>query len=69
MATKLPNWHKIFQMTTKLPNVSNGHKINQHFLFQGPTKYTQIVIFWSKNKPSGNPELRCAKHWEGLTAG
>jgi hypothetical protein len=33
-------------MYTKcLSNIPNGHKIYQHFLFQGPPKYTQIWIF------------------------
>jgi hypothetical protein len=55
----LPKWVKRYQMTTKLPNgqnsISNGlknipncHTIYQHFIFQGPPKYVQIVIFGQK---------------------
>jgi hypothetical protein len=37
-------------------NIPNGHKIYQHFPFQGPSKFTQIGIFGLKlHKPSGNP--------------
>jgi hypothetical protein len=48
---------KVYQMTTKLPN---AHKINSKYYncpFQGPPKYTQIGIFWSEKKPTGNPAL------------
>jgi hypothetical protein len=30
-------------------NISNDHKIYQHFTFPGPPKYTQIGIFGIKN--------------------
>jgi hypothetical protein len=47
-----PNANKI----TKWPlNIPNGHKIYQHFLFQGPSNYPQFGIFWFDNKLSGNP--------------
>jgi hypothetical protein len=42
---KIPNGHKINQIAIKNPmavNASNGHKIYQHFPFQGPPKFTQI---------------------------
>jgi hypothetical protein len=29
-------------------NIPNGHKIYQHFPFQGPPKFTQIGIFGFK---------------------
>jgi hypothetical protein len=39
---KIPIEHKI----TKWPlNIPNGHKIYQHFPFQGLPKFTQIFIF------------------------
>jgi hypothetical protein len=38
-------------------NIPNGHTINQHLPFKGPTKYTHIWDFWFENKPSGNPEF------------
>jgi hypothetical protein len=42
----------IYQMTTKYTNwpqnIPNDHDLYQHFPFQGPPKYTQIVIFWGK---------------------
>jgi hypothetical protein len=41
---------------TKLPqNISNEHKIYQHFPLQDPPKYTQNAIFGIKSKPSGKP--------------
>jgi hypothetical protein len=30
-------------------NIPNGHKIYQHFPFQGPPKFTQMGIFGLKN--------------------
>jgi hypothetical protein len=49
----IPNGHKIYQMATAFVCIRNNiakivHKIDQHFLFQGPLKYTQIVIFGLK---------------------
>jgi hypothetical protein len=32
-----------------------GQKIYQHRPLQDPRKFTQILIFWFENKPSGNP--------------
>jgi hypothetical protein len=52
---------KIYQIATKLPSakwqwyIPNGLKICQPFLFQGPPKLARIVVFWSENKPFGNP--------------
>jgi hypothetical protein len=43
----IPNDHKIY--------IPNGHKIYQHFPLQDPPKFTQIVIFGLKTKPSGIP--------------
>jgi hypothetical protein len=34
--------------TKWLSNIPNGHRIYQHFTFQGPPKYTQIAIFGLK---------------------
>jgi hypothetical protein len=34
--------------------IPNGPKIYQHFIFQGPPKYSQIGFFWFENIPSGN---------------
>jgi hypothetical protein len=49
IAAKLPYGHRINQMaikSTKWPlSIPNRHRIFQIFLFQGPTKYTQIGIF------------------------
>jgi hypothetical protein len=46
------NDYKMYQMATRctkgLSNITNGHKIYQHFPFQGPPKYTQIEIFGLK---------------------
>jgi hypothetical protein len=50
-STKLPNDHKMFKMAvvySKCPNVP----------FQDPPKFTQIVIFWFGNIPSGNPDSK-----------
>jgi hypothetical protein len=41
----LPNCHKIYQTVL---NISKGHKIYQHFPFQGPPNCTQIGIFGMK---------------------
>jgi hypothetical protein len=39
-------------------NITTGHKIYQHFIFQGTPKCTQIDIFGLKiGMPSGNPAL------------
>jgi hypothetical protein len=35
--------------------VPNGHKLYQHFHFQGPPKYTQNWYFLVFKKPSGMP--------------
>jgi hypothetical protein len=55
----VPNNHKIYQIITKytkipqnIPNgyyiLINGHKIYQHFPFQGPQKSSQIGILGMK---------------------
>jgi hypothetical protein len=56
----VPKRGKIYQMTTKCTkclyeiytkwtsNITNGHKIYQHFPFQSPPKYTQTRIFGLK---------------------
>jgi hypothetical protein len=55
--TIYPNREKIYQMTTKLPirhkiyqicSRNYGHKIYQHFPFQGPPKHIQFGIFGIK---------------------
>jgi hypothetical protein len=55
----ISNDHKIYQMATnyaKWPqNRTNGHKTYQQLPLQGPSKFTQIGIFWFENIPSGNP--------------
>jgi hypothetical protein len=55
----IPNNHKIYQIATKytkLPqNRPKGYKIYQQLPLQDPPKFTQIGIFGSENKPSGNP--------------
>jgi hypothetical protein len=33
----------------------NGHKLQQHFPFQGPPKFAQIVFYLFENLPSGTP--------------
>jgi hypothetical protein len=53
IATKLPDFHKIFQMDVIY--ISNGHRIYRLFSFQGPPKFTKICIFWFEYIPSGNP--------------
>jgi hypothetical protein len=53
------NEHKLYQVgqyTKWALNIPHGHKICQHFPFQDPPKYTQIVIFGMKKTTSGNPE-------------
>jgi hypothetical protein len=38
-------------------NIPNGHKIYQHFSFQGPPNFSKFYSnwdFWFENKPSGN---------------
>jgi hypothetical protein len=37
-------------------NITNGHKIYQHFPIKGPQNFTQNSDFWFENKPSGNPD-------------
>jgi hypothetical protein len=53
------NDHKLYQTAihyTKLQkNNPNGYKIQPHFTYQAPPKFTQIGIFGSRIKPSGNP--------------
>jgi hypothetical protein len=48
----IPKTGNIYPMTTnytKRPsNIPNGHKIYQHFPFQGPPKFTQTGIFGLK---------------------
>jgi hypothetical protein len=48
----IPNDHKLYQTAiyyTKCSQmISNSRKIYQHFLLQGPPKYTQIWIFGLK---------------------
>jgi hypothetical protein len=44
MTTEIPKSHKIYQMTAKYV-FQNGHKICQHFLFQGLPLNTQIGTF------------------------
>jgi hypothetical protein len=48
----IPNDQTLYQTAikyTKWPqNIPNGHKIYQHFLFQGRPKFTQIGIFGLK---------------------
>jgi hypothetical protein len=63
MGRKLPNDRTIYQMAIKhkkwLQNGPNGPKLYQHFLFQGPPKFTQTGIFGSKMRmPSGSPGAR-----------
>jgi hypothetical protein len=52
LAPNIPNDHKLYQTAvsyTKWPqNIPNGHKICQHFTFQGTLKYTQIWILGLK---------------------
>jgi hypothetical protein len=45
MGKNIPNYHTLYQTSIKY---TNGHKIYQHFLFQGPPKFTQIGIFGLK---------------------
>jgi hypothetical protein len=55
----IPNDHKLYKMAIQckkwLQSAPNGHKICQHIPIKGPPKYTQIGIFGTKSKPSGNP--------------
>jgi hypothetical protein len=49
--------HQITTKYTKWPlNIAKGHKINIHFPFQGPHKYTRC--FWNANISSGNPATK-----------
>jgi hypothetical protein len=49
MTVKYIKWHS---------NIPKGHKMYQHFPFQGPPKYVYPNWdFWYENKPSGNPVL------------
>jgi hypothetical protein len=41
-------------LCTKIPIV---HKLDQHFPFQRPRKFTQIEIFGFSNLPSGSPGI------------
>jgi hypothetical protein len=41
IATKFTKGYKLHR--------PNGHEIFKHFPFQGPTKYTQVGIFWYAN--------------------
>jgi hypothetical protein len=50
----ISNGHTLYKITMP-SNIPNGHKIYQHFTFQGPPKYIQVWIFCWENKPSGNP--------------
>jgi hypothetical protein len=34
---------------------------NIYYTLQGPPNFTRIGIFWSENKPSGNPEMVLVK--------
>jgi hypothetical protein len=43
--TSYTNGHTLYQMAVNIPN---GHYIWQHFPFQGPPNFTQIVIFGLK---------------------
>jgi hypothetical protein len=58
----VPNEHEMYQMVIKYPrclsNIPNGHEIHQQFASKGPPKCSQIEIFGSENKPSGNPALQ-----------
>jgi hypothetical protein len=48
----IPNDQRLYQLAinyTKWPqNIPNGHKIYEHFPFQGPPKFTQIGILGMK---------------------
>jgi hypothetical protein len=43
---------------TKWHQNANGIVHRQYYPFQGPPKYTKIVIFGKKTVPSGNPGIR-----------
>jgi hypothetical protein len=40
----ISNGHTLYKITMP-SNIPNGHKIYQHFTFQGPPKYIQVWIF------------------------
>jgi hypothetical protein len=51
----IPKYHKLYQTALHILGIPNSHKlyqravkIYQHFIFQGPPKYTQIGIFGLK---------------------
>jgi hypothetical protein len=62
MVKNIPNDQKMYQKdiryTKWLLNIPNGHKIYQHFTFQGPPKFYQNWYFWFQKKPSDNPGWR-----------
>jgi hypothetical protein len=54
MATKYTKW---------LQNISDGHKIYQHFPFHGPPKYTLIGIFGMKICIHSGIAAACVTRW------
>jgi hypothetical protein len=46
-----------YQITIKLPNIPNDHKIYQHFSFLRMCKIYPNLDFLFENIPSGNPGL------------
>jgi hypothetical protein len=59
MYQMLPQNYKMAKKYSEWPqSMSNGQKIDQHFPFQSPPKFSQIGIFGINNMPSGNPGVK-----------
>jgi hypothetical protein len=66
MDTNLPNGIKIGIPICLTYNIQNGHKIYEHFPFQGPSKISQIGIFGMKIYHLATLVPAVARHWKKL---